>query len=350
MLACKNSRINTLFLDNCKVLTRERNKYWKRASWHTLHGGSCVLSNFAMVLGSLFKIHGANICYSKSIDNDETLAAFAIHHKSSALSADKDFLQFYSEIPIGRKRFIPRVFSEFSISNALSKPTLVLDAVQSCLKSDLWGDERNHSYGAFDLYKEDRKYVEKLKIKYGAAFPYRKPLQLIDSLPSTTPSRSPTAKLIAERDEEGIPIIRLANKKPYPFAFQCDAKFDSMVQFLPLRLAMYGLLGEHIVVEQDLVWRRSTESVLSLTARSCKWVQSQDLSWNCFNISNFQNVSSTVMTPRPTLSVKDQQYVLDLLTLLKLLSVLIATTDPSILLLDIIYTSLLKNLRHAFLL
>ena len=129
-------------------------------------------------------------------------------------------------------------------------------------------------------------------------------MHLLNNLPSTTP----TAKLFAERYEEGIPIICLANEKPFQFAFQCDTMFDSSFVCLPLRLATYGLLGEHCLVQQDLVWSRSTSGVLGLISRSCKWTHSHN-TWDCVNSSNFQNVGSINLLPRPTSSNEDHHHV-----------------------------------------
>ena len=83
----------TVFFDNAKIAEDERQTYMDRTKKRFTEGGSAIIPNPGIVLGSLFNRFGAKVRYALGADNDATIAAHAHADDAAILSGDGDFLR-----------------------------------------------------------------------------------------------------------------------------------------------------------------------------------------------------------------------------------------------------------------
>lgn len=83
------------FIDK-SMSTQETVNKWKKRRERELVTGKCIkIANISILVGELFKQGGVRVHYS-TIDNDDTIAAFAHHYVGDVLSRDTDFFRYRS--------------------------------------------------------------------------------------------------------------------------------------------------------------------------------------------------------------------------------------------------------------
>ena len=233
----------TVFLDNAKISEQEKQISVQRSKEKCEQGGNVVTASSGLLLGSLFTRFGANVRFALGADNDPTIAAHAFADDAAVLSGDGDFFRYYRRRASGELVFLRRIFGGFA------------------------SDTRNGGLLAlFARYpKGDRNRLDwTLETGHGN----KGGKILLMDLPPTT---SVVPELVTCRDPAGVALVYAGRPSAYPFAFPCAPAQDAALLLRPLRLAAYGLLGEHRVIETSMVWLLLNGGSATVEMRSCTW-------------------------------------------------------------------------------
>ena len=114
--ASKNSGYKLMVFIHKGINSPKPEKKWRKRRMKEMgKGRKSVMPGLSRILGALFQEHGVEVHYIvqfSTIDCDDTIAAFAYHHKGIVLSQGKGFLRYYAKNK-GDKPF--RIYRDFAV-------------------------------------------------------------------------------------------------------------------------------------------------------------------------------------------------------------------------------------------